>query len=141
MISPIHKEYFRAEQEASYVYLYINQYRELFTGKAQIELCTEINPCRCWIKHDLLLPLVDDAFRSGIINVQAPALCFNLKLTECYLTFGVQYVFNPAIHDERTRVAFMKTENQLKVHYPEQYILRRDYYEDTYSVILQLQLT
>lgn len=140
MSYPVNKDYFTAEQEVNYLSVYINQYRKHFAGIAQIELHTEIAPCNHPMKHDLLLPVIDDAFRFGTFRVQDPAIVFSLQLNETCLTFSVEYVFNSAIHDERTRVTFLRFKNQLEADYPGKHVLYRNYHLDTYLVILQLQL-
>lgn len=139
MQNSIHKGQLTAAQEVSYLCTYIHQYRQHYTGIAKIELHTDIEDCHHRIEHDLLLPIIDDAFRFGTFRVQEPAIMFDLQLEENYLTFGMHYRLNPNNYDERTQVTFLKLKNKLANLYPDKHILYRDYYLDTYLIILQIQ--
>jgi len=128
-----------AEQEVNYLRAYINQYKSHYTDMARIVLHINIEPCSHYIEHDMLLPLINDAFRFGILRVEQPVIMFDLQLNKQSLTFGVHYHVNTWVYDERTQVAFLKMKNKLESLYPGRHILYRDYYQDTYLVLLKIQ--
>lgn len=130
-----------AWQEVNYLCTYIHQFRRYYQTLAKIEVHTNIAPCNQRIDHDLLMPFIDDAFRFGVFKISDPTLMFDLQLEKDYLTFGMHYRINTGSYDERTQVTFLKMKNKLEETYPGKHILYRDYYLDTYLVILQIQLT
>lgn len=129
-----------AEQEAKYVCSCISQYQKYYAGIVNIQLHTDINSSAHKVEHDLLWPLIDDALRTGVFVAAERSIIFNLQLTANCLSFSVQYTYNPQKRDERTMVSYLQFKRKLEQLYPGRYILYRDYYEDSYLVLLKLQL-
>ncbi|MDT3401607.1 hypothetical protein [Mucilaginibacter terrae] len=128
----------RAELEANYLCTYINQYKQHYANMAYINLHTDIGSNSYNVEHDMLLPLINDAFRFGVFKVDAPAIMFDLQLNSNSLTFSVHYRTSNQIHDERTRVVYMRIKQKLESLYPGTHLLYRDYCLNTYLVILQI---
>lgn len=138
MHNSIYQTQLRAELEVNYLCTYINQYRQHYANMAKIQLHTDINRCVYNVEHDMLLPLINDAFRFGILRVDNPAIMFDLQLSDNSLTFGVHYRVNAHVHDERTRVVYLRMKQKLESLYPGAHLLYRDYYLNTYLVLLQI---
>jgi two-component system, LytTR family, sensor kinase len=127
-----------ARQEVSYLSTYIGHYRQHYLDTARIELHTSVSECYHRVEHDMLLPLINDAFRFGILQVQRPVILFDMQLDKHSFTFGMHYCVNRTIHDERTQVTFMKLKRKLESLYPGMHILHRDHHNDTYLVFVQI---
>lgn len=129
-----------AEQEARYLCSCIEQYQKYYRDIVNIQLHTDIGTSGHRIEHDLLWPLIDDALRAGVFGTIDRSIIFNLQLTSNCLAFSVQYTYNLKKRDERTMVTYLRFKKELEDLYPDRHILYRDYYEDSYLVLLKLQL-
>jgi hypothetical protein len=130
-----------ASQETDYLASYINQLKLHCGDVAHVELYQASISCHHQLEHNLLMPLINDAFEFGIPGVEKPVIIFDLQLEDNRLTFCVHYKRNLTLYDERTKVTFLKFKQKLKVLYPDDYILYRDYYLDNYLVLVQINLS
>lgn len=130
-----------ASQETDYLADYINLLQHHCGDVARIDLQHVSVQCRYQLKHNLLMPLINDAFEFGIPGVEKPVIIFDLQLEENRLTFCVHYKRNLTLRDERTQVTFLRFKQKLEELYPDNYILYRDYYLDNYLVLVQINLS
>lgn len=127
-----------ADQEVSYLSTYIDHYRQHYRYTAHIALYSNIAQCDQRIEHDMLLPLINDVFRFGILQVHDPVIVFDLQLDQNSFTFGLYYKLNRAVYDERLQVTLIKLRAKLEEQYPDMHIIHRDQLNDTHLVFIQI---
>ncbi|WP_342647637.1 hypothetical protein [Mucilaginibacter sp. CSA2-8R] len=132
---------FSASQETDYLAGHIQRIKLNCVDTARIDLNYVSVVSQHQIEHDLLMPLINDAFEFGIPDVEKPIIIFDLQLEDNRLTVCVHYKRNMAVFDERTQATFLRLRRKLEALYPNDYLLYRDYYLDNYLVFAQINLT
>jgi hypothetical protein len=130
-----------ASQEIDYLADYINLLKLHCGNIAYVQLHQTSIPCPYQLEHNLLMPLINDAFEFGITGVEKPVIIFDLQLEDNRLTFCVHYKRNLTLYDESTQVTFFRFKQKLEELYPDDYILYRDYYFNNYLVLVQINLS
>jgi hypothetical protein len=130
----------RASLEGAYITAYIRQYQKYFNGIAKIQFNAHVQDSRCMVEHSLICPIIDDALRLGIFNVEAPVILFGLIVNPNSFIFSVHHSFNPLKRDEEMLVNFEKLKLKLEAMSPQKYVLYRNFYLDSYFFLLKLEL-
>ncbi len=138
MHNSVYQTLLSADQEVSYLSAYIDHYRQHYRYSAHIALYSNIAPCDHRIEHDILLPLINDVFRFGILQVDDPVIVFDLQLDRYCFTFGLYYKLNRAVYDERLQVTLIKLRVKLEKQYPDMHIIHRDQRNGTHLVFIKI---
>ncbi len=135
-----HQKLLSASQETDYLAEYIHWLKLSCNDIARIDLSYVSVDSQHQLEHNLLTPLINDAFEFGIPGIEKPIIIFDLQLEDDRLTFCVHYKRNMTTYNERTQVTYLKLKQKLEALYPNDYILYRDYYLDNYLVLVQINL-
>jgi len=130
-----------ASQETDYLAGYINLLKHHCGDVAHVTLYSVSITCHYQLEHNLLMPLINDAFEFGIPGVEKPMIIFDHQLEDDRLTFCVHYKRNVKLYDESTQVTFLKFKQKLEELYPGDYLLYCDYYLDNCLILAQINLS
>ncbi|MCJ8209603.1 hypothetical protein MUY27_07770 [Mucilaginibacter sp. RS28] len=137
MTSQIKRWPLTLDEEAEYICACITQYQKYYQG-ISIKLNANIASSCKSIEHDLLWPLLEDAFTCGIYGVKDPSVIFDIETQESKLIFSLRYKYDKHRRDERTAVTFLKFKEKLETSYPGRFVLCRKYQQDVYHLLLIL---
>ena len=90
----------------------------------------------------LMIPFVENAFKHGTGDIEAPAIAITLFTDEKNLRFIVQNVYNPTEEskDNASGIGLANVKRRLELLYPGKHNLYINKNEQAYIVMLQLEL-
>ncbi|GGH73068.1 histidine kinase [Filimonas zeae] len=130
--------------EINYIQSYIDLQTLRFGHKVSI-LFNVHNPARqnSCIEPMLLIPLIENAFKHGIGDIEEPEIDMQLDITRNWLTLTVKNKYNPhtiAIKDKTPGIGLVNLQRRLKLLYPGKHQVSVDKSGVYYKATLKLQL-
>jgi LytS/YehU family sensor histidine kinase len=129
-------------QKEDYLRSYIELQQLRFRDQVKISFSSDIKAPDKSIEPMLLIPFVENAFKHGTGDIEAPAIAITLFTDEKNLRFSVQNVYNPAegSKDNASGIGLANVKRRLELLYPGKHNLYINKNEQAYIVMLQLEL-
>lgn len=129
-------------QKEDYLRSYIELQQLRFRDQVKISFSSDIKAPEKSIEPMLLIPFVENAFKHGTGDIEAPAIAITLFTDEKNLRFSVQNVYNPTegSKDNASGIGLANVKRRLELLYPGKHNLYINQNEQAYIVMLQLEL-
>ncbi|MDN3582517.1 sensor histidine kinase [Mucilaginibacter flavus] len=130
------------EKKEDYLRSYIQLQQLRFGNEVKIYFKSEIKAPDKTVEPMLLIPFVENAFKHGTGNIAYPDIAVTLFADEQNLRFSVQNVYNPTggEKDNDSGIGLANVKRRLELLYPGKHNLYINKTEQTYIVMLQLEL-
>ncbi|AYL98952.1 sensor histidine kinase [Mucilaginibacter celer] len=129
-------------QKEDYLRSYIELQQLRFRDQVKISFSSEIKAPEKSIEPMLLIPFVENAFKHGTGDIEAPGIAVTLFADDKNLRFSVQNVYNPVETDKdpASGIGLANVKRRLELLYPGKHNLYINKNEQAYIVMLQLEL-
>ena len=129
-------------QKEDYLRSYIDLQQLRFRDQVKISFSSDIKAPEKTIEPMLLIPFVENAFKHGTGDIEAPSIAVTLFADDKNLRFSVQNVYNPVETDKDTAsgIGLNNVKRRLELLYPGKHNLYINKNEQAYIVMLQLEL-
>jgi LytS/YehU family sensor histidine kinase len=143
VITETNKRYVALDREIVYINSYIELQRIRLDNTAMVSYSCEGHTEDKVIAPLILLPFIENAFKHGVNPETASQIDIQITLSDTHLYMNVFNLKVPHVvhRDLRTGYGQDNIKRQLELVYPQKHTLKIDDNEQSYSVILTIQLT
>jgi two-component system LytT family sensor kinase len=130
------------QQKEDYLRSYIELQQLRFGDQVNIYFKSDIKALEKTIEPMLLIPFVENAFKHGTGEIEAPSIVVDLFADEKHLRFSVQNFYNPTNtrKEEHSGIGLSNVKRRLALLYPDKHNLYINHDDNTFTVMLQIEL-
>ncbi len=130
------------QKKEDYLRSYIELQQLRFGDQVNIYFKSDIKAPDKTIEPMLLIPFVENAFKHGTGEIEAPSIVVDLYADQKHLRFSVQNFYNPTDKhkEEHSGIGLSNVKRRLALLYPDKHTLYINHDDNTFTVMLQIEL-